>query len=77
MPPLDPHEARQPALHRLIDVLQDVLLEVDVWRRHARHTEEWVALRRVANALAEASQEIEAEARRSRPEDPMQESLLG
>lgn len=76
MPSAEPPDAEQPRVHRLIDVLQDVLLEVDVWRRHARHTEEWVALRRVANALAEASQELEAEARRLKPEDPMQESLL-
>ena len=75
-PPPAVTAAAHPRLHRLMDSLQEALLEVDVWRRHARHTEEWVALRRIASMLAEAREELVEELRVGHADDPLQGNLL-
>jgi len=47
-----------PDYPRILDALQDAVVELEVWRQNARTTEERSALRRIASALGAAQQEI-------------------
>lgn len=75
--PLPGALAPAPDLRRVVDALQDALVELEVWRQSARTPEEWSALRRMAAALAAAQQEVvEGAARAPHPADAAQQSLL-
>lgn len=56
--PLPGALAPEPDLRRVLDALQDALVELEVWRQSARSPEEWSALRRMAAALGAAQQEV-------------------
>jgi hypothetical protein len=47
-----------PDLSRLRTLLQDALVELEVWRQNARTTEERSALHRIAAALGDAHGEV-------------------
>lgn len=69
--------APEPNLPRILDALQDALVQLEVWRQHAREAEEWSALRRLATALGAAQEEVaECGALPERSTDDAQQSLL-
>lgn len=75
--PLPGPLAPEPDLRRVLDALQDAMVELEVWRQSARSPEEWTALRRMATALAAALQEVaESAALAPRSTDAAQQSLL-
>lgn len=69
--------APEPDPRRILDALQDALVELEVWRQHARTPEEWSALRRMAAALGAAQDEVaESAGFPTRSTDAAQQSLL-
>ncbi len=77
IPSLSDPFAPEPDLRRVLEALQDALVELEVWRQSARAPEEWAALRRMAAALSIALQEVtESGALPRRTADAAQQSLL-
>ena len=75
-PPPRPAAASPAALSQILACLQEALTELDVWRQHARDPAEWIALRRMASALADAQSEVQSALDPTPPLDPDQQSLL-
>lgn len=73
--PASPSE-RDPDLSRIRTLLQDALVELEVWRQHARTPEERSALHRIAAALGDAHVEIAEGASARFATDAAQQTLF-
>ncbi|HEX7240016.1 MAG TPA: hypothetical protein VF263_07100 [Longimicrobiaceae bacterium] len=73
--PASPSESG-PDLSRLRTLLQDALVELEVWRQNARTLEERSALHRIASALGDAHAEVVEAASARSAADAAQQTLF-